>query len=279
MKRRRSPARRLGQNFLIDRGAVRRIVEAAGVERGEALLEIGPGKGALTVELVERAGRVAAVELDARLASALEQRFDPSELLLLREDVLRTDLGALPGRLGVDPGRRLVVVGNLPYQISKPVAMKLIRERDRVARAVLMFQREVATRLTATPGTRAYGPLTVLAGLAYDIEGLFDLGPNAFRPRPAVVSRVTRWRRRAAEELTAALEPSLRACLAACFASRRRTLRNNLRGALEAGEAERLLEAAQLSGGLRAEEVPPPGFVRLARLWPRGRTDEVPDTA
>ena len=164
-------------------------------------------------------------------------------------------------------GPAVTLVGNLPYNISKPFAMKMVRERAAVRRAVLMYQREVAARLTAAPGTSAYGPLTVLAGEAFTVERLFDLPPGAFRPRPKVVSTVTRWTPRAEPRLPD-LEP-LAAVLRAAFAHRRQTLLKNLRGALAGGEEEAraLLGRAGLAGSVRAEAVPPEGFVALARLW------------
>ncbi len=264
------PRRRFGQNFLADRSAVERIVSALDPRPGEAVVEIGPGRGALTGTLVARAGRIAAVEVDRDLAPLLRKRFDPARLLLVEADVLSLPLERVGSALGFPPGTRLVLAGNLPFNISKPVASKLVRERDNVARAVLTFQREVALRLTASHGTKAYGSLTVLAGAAFRIERLFDLPPSAFRPRPGVVSTVTSWLPRPPEEFRDEEEQPLRNCLAVCFAHRRRTLWNNLRSALPGGEeqARALLAAADLDGRLRAEEVPPEGLRRLSRMWP-----------
>lgn len=264
--------RRLGQHFLVDQEAARRIVAAAAIAPGEAVLEIGPGRGALTGLLIEAAGRIAAVELDASLARRLEQRFRPRELLLLQRDVLTVDLGEVPAALGHPPGTPLVVVGNLPYSISKPIVMELVAARARIARAVLAFQREVADRLTAAPRTRAYGPLGVLAGRAFVIERIAELTPAAFRPRPEVFTTVTRFTPRPAGDLPGEIEPALRSCLQACFARRRKTLLSNLRAALPGGkeQARSLLERAGLDPALRAEAVAPEGFLRLARLWPLG---------
>jgi 16S rRNA (adenine1518-N6/adenine1519-N6)-dimethyltransferase len=260
----------LGQHFLIDRRSVARIVRALGVRNDDPVLEIGPGRGALTTALVRSAGRIAAVELDATLAGSLRRRFGEDCLVLFEQDVLGLELAQVLDSLGVDSERRLLVVGNLPYNISKPVVRKLIRERDRVARAVLMFQREVAVRLTAQPGRRAYGPLTVLAGLAFRIETLFDLPPRAFSPAPRVVSTVTRWNPSDADVPPDEELRRLREVLQVSFASRRRTLRNNLRHALADRErAERLLEAARIDGALRAEAIRPAEFLRLAALWDR----------
>jgi len=261
--------RDLGQNFLVDRRSIGRIVEALDPRPGEPVLEIGPGRGALTGVLVARLDRMAAVERDGALADALRRDHPPDKLLVIEDDVLRVDLASIAPALEHPLSTRLVVVGNLPYNISKPIAMKLIRERRSIDRAVLMFQKEVADRLTAVPGTKAYGPLTVLAGLTYCIEPLFDLRPGAFRPRPKVDSTVTRWHTREMPGFDEKHEAALLACLAACFGRRRQTLRNNLRGALgSADQAEALLHAADLDASLRAEAVPPAGFVRLAERWP-----------
>jgi 16S rRNA (adenine1518-N6/adenine1519-N6)-dimethyltransferase len=263
--------RALGQHFLADRGAVRRIVAALEPTAGDAVLEIGPGRGALTVELLCAFAVVAAVEIDPALADALRRRFAPERLVLLEGDVLRISFAEVARAIGRPAGARIVVAGNLPYSISKPVARKLVSEYADVDRAVLMFQREVAERLTAAPGGRSYGPLTVLVGSAFEVERLFDLGPRAFRPPPAVDSTVVRLRARCHGGAGAPHDPRLPACLAACFARRRRTLRNNVRAALgDDPAAEALLEAAGLDGGSRPETVPPEGYARLAALWPRG---------
>lgn len=261
--------RELGQNFLVDRHSIERIVEALDPRAGEPILEIGPGRGALTGVLVDRVDRLAAVERDGVLADALRRDYPPDRLVVIENDVLKVDLASVAPSLGHPASARLVVVGNLPYNISKPIAMKLIRERRAIDRAVLMFQKEVADRLTAVPETKAYGPLTVLTALTFCIERLFDLRPGAFRPRPKVDSTVTRWHTREMPAFEEEREDALLACLAASFKRRRQTLRNNLRHALgSAARAEEILQAAGLDPSLRAEAIPPHGFVRLAELWP-----------
>ena len=254
------PRRRFGQNFLADRGAVARIVAALDPARAEAVVEIGPGRGALTAALLERIDRLVAVEIDRDLARDLAARYPGDRLTVVEGDVLEVPLASL--------APRAAIVGNLPYNISKPFAMKMVREREAVSRALLMFQREVADRLTARPGTSAYGPLTVLAGESFRIERVFHLPPGAFHPRPKVESTVTRWIPR---EGASRPEPDpLAAVLRASFAHRRQTLLKNLRGALAGGEdeARALLERAGLDPRLRAEAIPPEGFVALARVWP-----------
>ena len=258
------PRKRFGQNFLTDPQAARRIVAMLSPEPGETVLEIGPGRGALTEALLTEVPSMVAVELDRDLAAFLRERFPADRLRLIEQDVLALPLASLAG------SGPIVIAGNLPYNISKPVASKLVLERASVKRATLMFQREVAERLTADPGTRAYGPLTVLCGRAYRIERVFDLGPGAFRPSPSVVSTVTHWTRRDDDALPDGLVAPLRALLSAAFGHRRQTLRKNLRGALPGGDsaARDLLATAGLDGSKRAEMIAPEGFMALARAWP-----------
>lgn len=246
------PRKRFGQHFLADPAAIRRIVAALGPRDGPPVVEIGPGRGALTAPLLEAFGHVAAIEIDRDLAAELRARFPESALTVVEADVLEVPLDEVAS----EPVR---LVGNLPYNVSKPVADKIVRERARVAGAVLMFQREVAARLTAMPGTRAFGPLTVLVGEAFRVERLFDLGPAAFRPAPEVSSTVTRWTPRP-EAFSAVSEDGLRGALRAGFAHRRRTLRNNV--------PPDLLERAGIDGQLRAEALPPEDWRRLGKLWP-----------
>jgi len=262
------PRKSLGQNFLVDRGVARDIVAAAAPLSDADVLEIGPGRGALTAALLREARRVTAVEKDRGLAELARRRFSRDGLVLIEGDILRLDWSAIVPPDSSDT--RIVVVSNLPYNISKPLAMKLVAERARIARAVLTLQREVADRLVARPGSRDYGALGILVGQAFEVERLFDVPPGAFRPRPKVVSSVTRWRSRGPLALTAAGEHALRACLAASFRQRRRTLYNNLRRALPDGDrgARALLEEAGLDGSSRPEAVTPEGFLRLARAWP-----------
>ena len=260
--------RRLGQHFLVDKRAPGRIVRALGITEDRPVLEIGPGRGALTAPLIQAAGRIAAVEVDGVLAEQLRSRFDETKLHLVVGDVLRLDLADVLA--GADfPDNRILVTGNLPYYISKPIVQQILKERDRVERAVLMFQREVAQRLTARPGSRNFGPLTVLATLCFEIETLFHLPPRAFAPPPKVESTVTRWRRRQDCLLDEDLERRLRRVLTVSFSSRRRTLRNNLKGALTEDRAvDDLLDSAGLDGTLRAEALSVDDFLRLAKAYP-----------
>jgi 16S rRNA (adenine1518-N6/adenine1519-N6)-dimethyltransferase len=264
------PRRRFGQSFLVDRGIARRIVETVEAERDEVVVEVGPGRGALTQGLVDRFRRIAAVEVDHDLASSLRERFDADRLVIVEKDVLKTRLAEVAASVSGPPDARVVVVSNLPYNISKPFANKLTVERGTIARAVLMFQREVAERITASPGTRAYGPLAVMARRTYRVETLFNVPPGAFRPRPKVISTVTRWTPRRDADFDERAERSLRAVLGAVFARRRQTLLKNLRAALPGGdrEARELLDRCGIDPGVRAETLTEEEFRSLARHWP-----------
>ncbi len=267
-----APARRrFGQNFLVSKTAIARIVEALDPRPGESVVEIGPGRGALTAALLERVPMLTAIEIDRDLVASLRATFPAERLRVIDADVLEV-WGALPVLGAATPGFHppFVVAGNLPYNISKPVAMELIAGRAAVARAVLMFQREVADRLTAAPGSSAYGPLSVLSGRAFAIERLFTLPPGAFRPAPAVTSAVTRWVPLPAASLPAAIEPALKDVLRASFAHRRQTILRNLRSVLPGGEeqAKALLRDAGIDAGSRAEAVVPEAFMALAASWP-----------
>jgi 16S rRNA (adenine1518-N6/adenine1519-N6)-dimethyltransferase len=259
-------SRRWGQNFLVDRAAVRRIVEACGSLSDVMPVEIGPGRGALTEVLLEGVDRLIAIEVDPRLAEDLRGRFSSERLVMIEADVLELDWGTVDRLAGSRP---LAVIGNLPYNISKPFIMRLIEQRRRVDRAVLMLQREVVHRIVARPGGKDYGAIGVLAGAAYRVERLFDLAPGAFRPRPKVVSTVTRWRPRSLDELPEFAEASLRSCLKASFGHRRRTLRNNLRAAVAGDDrvVDALLGRAGIDGTLRPDAIPPEGYRRLAEAW------------
>jgi 16S rRNA (adenine1518-N6/adenine1519-N6)-dimethyltransferase len=237
---------------------VRRIVAALDASRASTIVEIGPGHGVLTEALLAAGLPVVAIEIDRDLAPLLQERHPEPSLRVLLGDALEIALASI--------GPRVAVVGNLPYNISKPFAMKLVDERASVSSAVLMFQREVALRLTAEPGTGEYGPLTVLAGRAYSIARLFDVPAGAFRPRPKVVSSVTRWTPRPEGDLPSMLVQPLKGVLRASFAHRRQTIGKNLRreSALSEAEIELVLSDAGIDPRVRAEEVPPETFLRLA---------------
>ncbi len=247
----------LGQNFLVDASARRRIVEALGTA-GD-VVEIGPGKAALTELLAARARRLVAIEVDPALAAALRAGFaGQATVEVLEADVLTVDFAGL----ALVPGRSLDVIGNLPYYITSPILNHLFLHEQVLRRVVVMVQREVAERMAAVPGTRDYGLLSVICQAHAQVELLFTLGPEAFQPRPAVDSAVVRmelaprWR-----ELGVA--PDLfRRFLEQCFAQKRKTLANNLRSA---GYTPEAVARAIPHANARAEELPPEALAAVFR--------------
>ncbi len=255
---------KLGQNFLVDTGARRLIAEALGPAAAGTVVEIGPGRAAITELLAARATRLVAIELDSALAAALRTRYrDVPHIEILEADILHVDIAAL----ATAPGRSLAIAGNLPYYITSPILQHLFAHEHAISRAVLMVQREVAERIVAVPGTSDYGLLTVLCAMYTRAELLFTLPPSAFAPPPAVHSAVIRlefaprW-----EEFRVAREPFVR-FLKVCFAQKRKTLSNNLRAAGVAGtEIVHVLAESGLSAAARAEELSPPALAALFRL-------------
>ncbi len=231
--------KRLGQNFLIDPNIVRKIVSLATLRPEDTVLEIGPGRGALTADLCAQAGRVIAVEIDPQLQPHLQETLGHCPNLDLRiGDALAFPFETLPART--------VVVANLPYYVSTPILFALLDARARLDRLVLMLQTEVAVRLAAKPNSEDYGVLSVLAQEAADVELAFRVSPNCFRPRPTVGSAVVRLTIKARDEVDPVRYERFRRLVRAAFAHRRKTLVNSLRD--EGYPPERILRALQAVG-------------------------------
>jgi 16S rRNA (adenine1518-N6/adenine1519-N6)-dimethyltransferase len=212
---------KLGQNFLIDPSASHAIVEALGDISAATVLEIGPGKGAITKLLAARAHRLIAVELDPILAAQLRQQHTQVEVL--QQDILTTDLSTLA------PNEKLIVVGNLPYYITSQILLHLFEYHQAIDRAVIMVQREVADRIAAQPGTRDYGLLTATTRLYARVDNLFTLPPTAFAPPPDVYSTVLRLTFEPHFEQLGVDPAEFVPFLRQSFAQKRKTLANNLR--------------------------------------------------
>jgi len=214
--------KRFGQHFLVDPSVVEAIVDAVAPRADDLLVEIGPGLAALTDALLARVPHVHAVEIDRDLAARLRARHEPQRLTLHEADALRFDFGALAAR----EARRLRIVGNLPYNISSPLLVRLLAFRERVRDQHFMLQREVVERIVAPPSTRDFGRLSVLMQAFYEVERLFDVAPQAFDPPPKVESSVLRMRVRAQ---ALARDPApLQQVLAAAFGRRRKMIRTTL---------------------------------------------------
>jgi 16S rRNA (adenine1518-N6/adenine1519-N6)-dimethyltransferase len=251
--------KRFGQHFLTDRAVIDGIVNAIDPRPGDALIEIGPGLGAMTGELARRAGRLTVIEIDRDLAARLRRRV---ELDVLEADVLDVDFGAVAAA----HGQALRVVGNLPYNISTPILFHLLEHVEHVRDQHFMLQREVVERMAARPGNKDYGRLSVMLQWRYDIEAVFDVPPQAFDPPPRVHSALVRMLPVPAPAgVDAALLGEL---VGVAFSQRRKLLRNTL---------GRWLDERGYAGAFnlqrRAEEVPVPEYIAIVRALaaPRGQ--------
>jgi 16S rRNA (adenine1518-N6/adenine1519-N6)-dimethyltransferase len=256
------PRRRFGQNFLVNQGAIGQIIVAFRPAASDLVLEVGPGRGALTRPLLGRVERLAAVEIDTDLASALRESLIPlaprGALQVIQADILSVDLSTLLADLGVRDGRDARVIANLPFNIATPVLLRLLEHRSGIRDLLVMIQREVAGRIVADPGGRDYGGLSVLCQVYSSVERVLRLRPGSFRPIPKVQSEVIRMVPRRPEEAGGAPLPdprSLSRLLRVCFAQRRKTLLNNLSAFIPAGPAGAALRCCRLDPRARPETV------------------------
>jgi 16S rRNA (adenine1518-N6/adenine1519-N6)-dimethyltransferase len=252
---------KLGQNFLADRSARVRIVEALGSIADKTVVEIGPGQAAITEILAQRTSKLIAVELDRELAASLRKQFAGTSVRVIEQDILTVDLASLRGN-----DEKLLVVGNLPYYITSDILLHLFRYHDAISRAVVMMQREVADRVAAAPGTRDYGLLSATTQLYARVEKLMTLPPGAFSPPPQVHSSILRLTFAPRfEELGIDVDGFI-AFLRQCFAQKRKTLQNNLRAAgYEPPVISRAAEHAGVSLQARAEALPLEAAAKLYR--------------
>jgi 16S rRNA (adenine1518-N6/adenine1519-N6)-dimethyltransferase len=252
-----------GQNFLVDRNVQARIVAAAQATRDDVVVEIGPGLGALTGLLAQQAGRVIAVEYDPDMIGVLNRQFaDSPTVKITPGDALEFDFA----QAAQNAGRPLVVVGNLPYQITSPLLFAMVgaaAAAQVIGRIVIMVQREFAQRMLARPGSKTYGRLSVMVQQQAEGEILFHVGPGAFHPRPAVTSTVLRLRPRATP-LAPVRDPALFASVVKqAFGARRKMLRRALEPGFGSERAARAFAAANIEGTRRAEELSVAEFARL----------------
>lgn len=223
------PKKSLGQNFLTDTTILSRIVELVNISPGDLVLEVGPGRGALTRLLAERAARVVAVEIDRKLASILAEEFLGQEnVTIVTANILRADLARLPCRYGAGNWK---VAANLPYNISTQVLFLFLENRRLFSRLVLMLQKEVGDRVAALPGCKDYGALSVFCRLYFDIRREFIVRPGAFYPAPKVNSAVLSFVPLPEPRVDVGNEAYFRKVVKAAFSQRRKTLLNCLRSA------------------------------------------------
>jgi 16S rRNA (adenine1518-N6/adenine1519-N6)-dimethyltransferase len=257
--------KRFGQHFLHDRNVIRRIIDSIAPAPGERIVEIGPGRGALTWDLLLRAKTLDVIEIDRDLAQSLKADARAAQGLRVHvQDAMHTDFVRLRG-----DGAALRIVGNLPYNISTPLLFRLLTQRSAIGDMHFMLQKEVVDRMTAQPDNKTYGRLTVMLAAVAEVEKLFDVGPGAFQPRPKVWSAIVRLRPTLEPRFEIGAEGALRMLVTAAFSHRRKILSNGLKGFLTPEE----IEACGIDSQLRPEVLTPAQFGLLAahhsRLYSR----------
>jgi len=248
--------KRLGQHFLHDPGTIDRIVRAVAPVPGDRLVEIGPGRGAVTVPLLAAAGAIDVIEIDPDVIPVLEQRCrDRGQLRVHLRDALEFDFSALRA-----DGPQLRLVGNLPYNISTPLLFHFIAQLDAIADMHFMLQKEVVARMAASPGNKVYGRLTVMLAPWVSVEPLFDIGTGAFAPPPRVVSTFFALRPHARPPFAMPDPAAYARVVSAAFEQRRKTLRNSLAKLLTPAQ----IAAAGVDPAARPETLWPAQFAALA---------------
>lgn len=260
------PKKQLGQNFLSDPATAAMIVNRSGISREDIVLEIGAGLGALTIPVARVAQKVVAVDKDPKIIDILRTEIIANKLsnvVLMDRNILKVDIKAL----AEDFGGGIVVMGNLPYNISSQILVQLIKSRKAVSRAVLMFQKEMARRLTAQPGCKEYGRLTVMLQYCSHIKKVADVKASLFFPKPKIDSEVLELRFKKVLEYKADDETFLFRVVKAAFGNRRKTLKNSLYASelnIDANLAKHVLESSDIDPVRRAETLNTEEFVKLS---------------
>lgn len=254
--------RRFSQNFLIDESVIGSIIEAIGPRRGDNMVEIGPGLGALTRPLTRYVQPLHAVEIDRDIVARLRSEFAAEHLVLHQGDALQFDFAAL--------GPNLRVVGNLPYHISTPLLFHLAESVQALRDAHFMLQHEVVERIVAAPASSAFGRLSVMLQYRFDVEKILDVEAEAFRPAPQVTSAVIRMRPRGAAGTRAIDEAVFSDTVSRAFSQRRKTLRNTLGSVLAARDFEQL----KIDPQARAQTLAVDDFVRIANRRASAAADQ-----
>lgn len=259
------PRKRFGQHFLVQPGTAERIVECAGLDPSDVAVEVGPGLGALTQAILPRVRRLHLVELDRDLATHLENTLAglPCEVFVHSQDILDFDWRGVSER----EGRGLVVLGNLPYNITSPLVFRFLEAMPWISRAVVMVQKEVGERLAAEPGSKTYGVLSVLLGVYARVEALFTVAPAQFYPPPQVDSIVVSIDFTRGRPFGDVPLDRLRPLVNAAFQKRRKTLLNALRGfpGLPGPRLQEAFERAGIDPRRRPETLSPEEFVKMVR--------------
>ncbi|MBU0986591.1 MAG: ribosomal RNA small subunit methyltransferase A [Proteobacteria bacterium] len=260
------PKKELGQNFLADPSTATMIVGRSVISPEDIVLEIGAGLGALTIPVARIAQKVYAVEIDPRIIDILKTQLlanHISNVVIVDRNILKIDIQALVE----SPRRKIVVMGNLPYNISSQVLVRLIKSRNIISRAVLMFQKELAQRITAHSGCKDYGRLTVMMQYCADTKRIAEVNAALFFPKPKVDSQLLEFRFKTALKYTADDETFFFSVIKAAFGNRRKTLKNALATSelnIDAATAQNVLERSGINPVRRAETLEVEEFVRLS---------------
>ncbi|GKV57819.1 ribosomal RNA small subunit methyltransferase A [Sporosarcina sp. NCCP-2222] len=264
----------LGQNFLIDVNILKNIVYHAGLTKRTGVIEVGPGIGALTEQIAREAGQVVSFEIDGRLLPVLEDTLSPyPNVKIIHQDILEADLNAVMEQYFTDVDE-VVVVANLPYYVTTPIILKFLMSKVPIERLVIMMQKEVADRITASPGTKAYGSLSIAIQYYMDAEVAMIVPKTVFMPQPNVESAVIRLSRKTEAPVEVIDEDFLFEVSRGSFVQRRKTILNNLQTSLPNGKEKKdtILEAFEKTGidpGRRGETLTIEEFGRLANaLYP-----------
>jgi len=249
------PKKQLGQHFLHDRGVIEKIVLAVSPKPGDALVEIGPGQGAITFPLLRKHGSLTVIEFDRDLITPLMEASEGiGELTIIHKDVLKVDFGKLAGE------GRVRLVGNLPYNISTPILFHVLEHAEAIEDMHFMLQKEVVDRMGAEPGSKTFGRLSVMLQAVCRVTPLFDIGPEAFRPPPKVDSAVVRLVPKPAGEIGIHDTALFEALVRDAFGQRRKTLRNAVQQICSGDD----ILAAGLRPEARAEQLEVAQFIALA---------------
>ena len=263
------PSKSLGQNFIKDRHVLERIVEGAEIGPDDMVLEIGPGLGVLTAQLADAAACVTAVEIDGRLIPVLEETLaDRDNVRIINGDILKTDIGQIIEESRAENlfSGKVHIVGNLPYYITTPIIMKLLEDDVPADSITVMMQKEVADRIRSAPGSRTYGAISAAVQYYCRVSKITDVPKEAFIPRPKVESTVLRLEPLKEDRIKAKDDKMYLRCVKAGFAQRRKTLLNSLAsaGGMDKETVKKVLEAAEVDPGRRAETLTVEEFARIA---------------
>jgi 16S rRNA (adenine1518-N6/adenine1519-N6)-dimethyltransferase len=262
------PKKQLGQNFITDPAFTKMIVNRSGILPEDVVLEIGAGLGALTIPLARKAKKVFAVEKDQKIINILKTEILASGLsntVIIEKNILTVDIEVLAENIG----RKIVVMGNLPYNISSQILVQLVKSRKMVSRAILMFQKEMAQRISAQPDCKDYGRLAVMLSYCSDIKKLADAKASLFFPKPKVDSEILELRFKNKVVHPARDEAFFFRVIKAAFGNRRKTLKNALAASelnIDANTAKHILECSGIDPVRRAETLNTEEFVKLSNL-------------